>query len=113
MKNLTLQHEEANLAGKMAELDEEFKDFLSDLKFRRDFVDNDLKTFSPLDVVVDFEQRGLQKVREVSKSEMLNNEDGMRKLLANMLHQCRPGVLSDEDVEQLSGINGREVRGLA
>lgn len=112
MKNLTLQNEEANLAGKMAELDEEFKGFLSDLKFRRDFADNDLKTFSPLDVVVDFEQRGLQKVREVSRSEMLNNEDGMRKLLANMLQQCRPGVLSDEDVEQLSGINGREVRGL-
>ena len=110
MKNLTLPNE-ANLKNKMAELDEEFKDFLSGLRFRRDFVDNELKTFSPLDMVAGFEQRGLQRVHEVTKPEMQSNEDGMRKLLANMLHQCRPGSLSDEDVEQLSGINGREAVG--
>lgn len=111
MKDLTLPTNEASLKDKMAELDHEFKGFLGGLKFRKGLEDNSLKTFSPLDVVSDFEQRGLQRVKEVSKSEMLRNEDGMRKLLANMLQHCRPGVLSDEDVEQLSGINGREARG--
>lgn len=100
----------ANLKDKMAELDAEFKDYLSGLKFVKRFDDNDLKTFSPLDVVCHFEQRGLGKVHEVSKAEMKNNDDGLKKLLANMLQHCRPGVLTDDDVDQLSGINGREMR---
>jgi hypothetical protein len=83
---------------------------LSGLKFIKTFDDNELRTLSPLDVVRYFEQRGLDKVHEVSKSEMQNNDDGLKKLLANMLQHCRPGVLSDEDVDQLSGINGREMR---
>lgn len=111
MKNFMNQEmNPANLKDKMAELDKEFKDYLSDLKFVKRFDDNELKTFSPLDVICDFEQRGLDRVHEVSKAEMKNNEDGLKKLLANMLQHCRPGVLSDEDVDQLSGINGREMR---
>lgn len=102
---------EFNLTEKMAELDHEFKDFMQGLKFVKVYDDDRLQTYSPLEAVSDFEQRGIQKIREVNSDEMMNNEDGMRKLLANMLNHCRPGLLDQEDMEQLSGINGREARG--
>lgn len=106
-----MENEKPSLQEKLAEVDEEFKTFLNGLKFIKEFSETELHTFSPLDVVGSFQQRGLQRVREVGREEMVNNNDGMRKLLANMLHQCRPGMLSEDDVEQLSGINGREMRG--
>lgn len=95
------------LKEKMAEVDQEFSEFLADLTFTKS---HDLQTFSPLDAVQDFELRGLQRVEEVSRDEMMADDAGMRKLLANMLAQCKPGLLSQEDLEQLSGINGRDLR---
>ena len=73
---------------------------------------NDMKmrTFSPLNMVHDFTQRGINKVEEVSFDEMMANQEGMQKLLANMLAQCSPDSLSAEDTEFLSGINGRKAQ---
>ena len=99
----------SNLSTKLSQVDEEFKDFLSDLTHDNEHGSDKLTTFSPLDAVADFDKRGLQAIAEVSKDEMLADDNGMRKLLTNMLAQCRPGSLSDEDIAQLSGINGREV----
>lgn len=98
------------LSSKLAEVDDEFKDFLGALNFEREVGHDKLKTFSPLDAVADFEQRGIHAVREVSRDEMLANDQSMNKLLANMLKECRPGALSDEDLNLITGINGREVQ---
>jgi hypothetical protein len=104
-----MKNTELNLKEKLAVLDGEFKDFLQGLKYSKTFPGAELQTFSPVDALCDFEQHGLQKLREVSSEEIMQNEDGLKKLLANMLQHCRPGVLSNEDVDQLSGINGREI----
>ena len=114
MKLDKLNSKKANidLKSRFEALDVEFQDVMADLAFVKNLEsDTQMSTFSPLEVVEDFEQRGLQRVKEVSHDEMLNDDGGMRKLLANMLSQCRPGALSQDDVEQLSGINGREMRG--
>ncbi|OVE81337.1 hypothetical protein BVY03_03900 [bacterium K02(2017)] len=95
--------------NKLKAVDEEFKDFLNGLSFKKDIEHDKLKTFSPLDAVANFEQRGLQAVKEPSSEEMLANDIGFTKLLANMLAECKPGALSDDDLNQFSGINGREV----
>lgn len=96
--------------GKIEAIDMEFKEFLSSLTFKKSVgPEQNLTTFSPLDAVADFEFKGLQSIAEVSHSAMLDNNDGMRRLLANMMSQCRPGSLNDEDMEHLSGINGREM----
>lgn len=91
-------------------LDKQFNEFLQDLAQESIYEDNRLSTYRPVQITRCFEPKGLQRVREVSTQEMMDNSEGMRKLLANMLSQCRPGVLSDEDMEQMSGINGREMR---
>lgn len=101
--------ESSSLTSKLNAIDNEFKDFLSGLAFKREFGHDKLKTFSPIDAVEDFEMRGLSRVKEPSRNEMLSNEKGFNKLLANMLAQCQPGSLSDEDLIQITGINGREV----
>ena len=116
MKNQNIESAGAvgELTQKMSKLENEFRHFMAGLKYVHDFSDAEsddrLSTFSPLDVISTFEHRGLQRVAEVSPEEMMNNENGLKKLLANMLHQCRPDALSSEDVDQLAGINGREVR---
>lgn len=95
---------------KLKTIDVEFKEFLGSLTFKKSVgPEQNLTTFSPLDAVADFELKGLQGVAEVSHSDMLDNNDAMRRLLANMMAQCRPGSLNDEDIEHLSGINGREM----
>lgn len=99
----------SELNNRLSEVDAEFGDILSLLGVERDLNDGMLTTFSPLDALCDFEKQGLQAVPEVSKDEMFENNDAMKKLLANMLAQCSPGSLSDEDLVQISGINGREV----
>jgi len=96
----------SGLNDSLAAVDNEFKDFLGGLAFKKA---HGVSTYSPLDAVEGFEQRGLQQVREVSSKEMMKDGDALQKLLANMLAHCKPGQLSDEDLEQLSGINGREV----
>lgn len=100
-------HSELN--GKLMEIDNEFKDFLASLTHDKQFGPDKLKTFSPLDAVLDFQCEGLQAIAEVSKDEMMNDDNGMRKLLANMIGQCNPEALSEADLIQLSGINGRDV----
>lgn len=97
------------LDGKLMEIDNEFKDFLAGLTHDKHFGPDKLKTFSPLDAILDFECEGLQAVSEVGKDEMMNNDNGMRKLLANMIGQCNPDALSEADLIHLSGINGRDV----
>lgn len=99
-----------DLKSQFAELDRQFHEMLKDLNQDPTYEDNRLSTYNPLQIVCGFEQRGLQKMKEVSKEDMMSNSEGLRKLLANMLAQCRPGVLTNEDMEQLSGINGREMR---
>ena len=101
--------ESKSLNDKLATIDEEFKDYLSTLVFRRDFVEEDLRTFSPLNAVMDFEPRGLQAIEEVTREEMLQHDSAFHKLLANMLYHCKPGSLTADDVEQIAGINGREI----
>lgn len=101
-----------NLSSRLADVDEEFRDYLTGLSFRKEMAHEKLSTFSPLEAVEDFEMRGLFAIAEPTRDEMLANEQGFSKLLANMLNQCRPGALSQDDVEQLSGINGRELSGL-
>lgn len=96
--------------NKLKAIDVEFKEFLNSLTFKKSVgPEQHLKTFSPLDAVADFEFTGLQSIAEVSHRDMLDNGDGLRRLLANMMSQCRPGSLNDEDMEHLSGINGREM----
>ncbi len=97
------------LNGKLMEIDNEFKDFLASLTHDKHFGSDKLKTFSPLDAVLDFECQGLQAISEVNKDEMMNNDNGMRKLLANIIGQCNPDALSEADLIQLSGINGRDI----
>ena len=103
----------SELSGRLLEIDNEFKDFLAGLSHDKHFGPDKLKTFSPLDAVSDFQCDGLYSVGEVGKEEMMNNDNGMRKLLANMIAQCNPEALSEADLIQLSGINGRDIdRGL-
>lgn len=97
------------LGEKLTDIDLEFKDVLASLIYQEGIGHEKLKTFSPLDEVAHFELRGIQAVPEVKRDEMLANDEGFSKLLANMLNQCRPGALSDEDYTQISGINGREI----
>ena len=116
MKNDTLHERMAQLDGEFSQdaglnQDRDFKNFLEGLKFVRKFSEDQMATFSPLDVISDFEHRGLQRLSELSPDEMMGNESGLKKLLANMLQQCRPGSLTNDDVDQLSGINGREAQG--
>jgi hypothetical protein len=40
---------------------------------------------------------------------MMSDSNGFNKLLANMFAHCEPGTLSDEDINQISGINGRDI----
>jgi len=108
MKNLPKICTEG-LNQKLSKVDEEFKDFLGGLSFKKEGQHENLKTFSPLDSVADFEQRGIHAVSEVSHDEMLADDQAMNKLLANMLNVCQPGSLSEEDMNHISGINGREV----
>lgn len=106
---LKLIEVQSELNGKLIEIDNEFKYFLAGLTHDKHFGADKLKTFSPLDAVLDFQCEGLQAISEVSKDEMMNNDDGMRKLLANMIGQCNPDALSEADLIHLSGINGRDV----
>ena len=98
------------LNDKLSDIDNEFKDFLAGLTYQRQDLPDKLKTFSPLDAVADFEQTGLQAVPEITREEMLSQETSFNKLLANMLSQCKPDALSEDDYNQISGINGREVQ---
>lgn len=95
------------LKEQMDNLNVEFDEFLKELTFTKE---HDLRTFSPLDAVQSFELQGLQRISEPTRDEVLANDHGMRKLLANMLAHCQPGLLSEEDMEQLSGINGRQAQ---
>lgn len=95
-----------NLTEQMLAVETEFHNLLGQLTFKKE---HQLQTYSPLDAVQGFQFKGLQQVAEPTRNEMLENETGMHKLLANMLAHCRPGLLSQEDVDQLSGINGREM----
>lgn len=97
------------LDQRLADIDQEFKDFMGELVFKKEIGPENLKTFSPLDAVAGFSQKGLSALAEVNREEMIQNDDGFKKLLANMLGHCRPGALSDDDLEQISGINGREL----
>lgn len=102
--------EPMTLGMRLQAVDEEFKGYLHTLTFKKSLVLGDkLHTYSPLDAVMDFELRGISRVAEVDREGMMGNEMGMKKLLANMLAACQPGALSEEDVAQLSGINGREL----
>jgi hypothetical protein len=69
-----------------------------------------LGTFSPLNAVSEFTPRGIQAIEEISREEMLKQDRAFHKLLANMLYHCQPGALTDDDMEQISGINGRELQ---
>ena len=109
MENATKIEKKESLKEEFDRLNVEFKEFLRNLTSSGDIQDSHLSTYSPLDIVSEFEPRGLQTVREVSADEMLANESGLKKLLANMLSHCKPEALSKEDVEMLSGINGREM----
>lgn len=106
---MKVKNKKITLKFDMDALDLEFKDFLKQLSYEKFFEDNKLHTYSPLDEVGRFEQRGVQRVHEISRAEMLENSNGMKKLLANMLSQCKPDALTPEDVEHLSGINGRDL----
>lgn len=107
---MNITSKKSQLSQDIDAINVEFEDFLKAMGALKED-ENNLQTYSPLEMVHDFEQRGLQKIKEVSHDEMLNDDDGLRKLLANMLAQCKPGALSDTDIERLGGINGREVRG--
>lgn len=98
----------SELSRKILALNDEFRDYLANIFYTK-VVGGDKMTYSPLAAVLTFEQHGLQAVKEVSREEMFSDNDGMKKLLANMLSLCQPGSLSDEDMEHLSGINGREI----
>jgi hypothetical protein len=115
MKNIDANKIKLSLKGhtlkeQFAALDRQFNELLRDLDQEPLYEDNRLSTYRPVQIARCFEQKGLQRVREVSTQEMMDNSEGLRKLLANMLSQCRPGVLSQDDMEQMSGINGREMR---
>lgn len=107
MKN-TVSITSSELSRRILALNDEFRDYLANIFYAK-VVGSDKMTYSPLDAVNTFEQHGLQALKEVSREEMFNDNDGMKKLLANMLSLCQPGSLSQEDVEHLSGINGREI----
>jgi hypothetical protein len=107
MKNTISPLYSSELSRKILALNAEFRDFLASVVYTK--VIRGQKTYSPLDAISSFEQTGLQAIKEVSREEMFNNNDGIKKLLANMLSLCQPGSLSAEDVEHLSGINGREI----
>lgn len=98
----------SELSRKILALNDEFRDYLASIVYAK-VVGGDKVTYSPLDAISTFEQHGLQAVKEVSWEEMFDNNNGMKRLLANMLSLCQPGCLSDEDMEHLSGINGREI----
>lgn len=97
----------SELCARMMEIDVEFRDFLASMVYKKSV--GNISTYSPLDAVEEFKQDGLQAIREPNREEMLGDGDGMKKLLANMLALCQPGSLSEADMEQLSGINGREI----
>lgn len=86
-----------------------FTAYLQQMEYLKTFGQNELKTYSPLDQVGHFEQNVLQSIREVSQQEMISDTQAIKRLLANMLVHCQPGSLDAEDVQQLSGINGREI----
>ena len=87
----------------------EFGDVFQELVFNKGYSEEKLSTFSPLDSLDAVTKSSTARSGEVGREDMMANEAGMRKLLANMLQQCKPGLLSESDMEQLSGINGREV----
>lgn len=89
----------------MSQASGNFKDLLQQLSFQKEHL---LETYSPISALSQFELNQNTAEAEITPIEMQNNETGMRKLLANMLAQCKPGILSDDDMDQLSGINGRE-----
>lgn len=109
MEHMTKTEEKGSLKEEFDRLNIEFKEFLKNLTSAGEAQDSHLSTYNPLDIVSGFEPRGLQRVDEIDTDEMLANEKGLKKLLANMLSHCKPGTLNEEDVEILSGINGREV----
>ena len=102
--------ESLNLKDQFVALDQEFTEFLKELSHDPLYENTHLSTYNPLQIVKGFEPRGLQCVREIGTEEMMIDSGGMKKLLANMLSHCRPGALRDDDVEQMAGINGREMR---
>lgn len=95
-----------NLTEQMQAAENEFHTLLANLTFKKD---HQLQTYSPLDAVQGFQINAAKQTPEATRAEMIGNEMGMRKLLANMLAHCKPGLLSQDDVDQLSGINGREM----
>ncbi len=95
-----------NLTEQMNAAENEFHTLLAQLTFKKE---HQLQTYSPLDAVQGFQIKAEPQAAEATRAEMLDNEMGMRKLLANMLAHCKPGLLSQDDVDQLSGINGREM----
>ena len=97
------------LSEKLNQVDAEFKNMMSEFKVDRVYGHENMSTFSPLDAVCDFEHRGLQSVAEPTRDEMMADGEGFMKLMANMMAACKPGALSDEDLQQITGINGREV----
>lgn len=99
----------SSLSDQLSQVDDEFRSFMQDLSFKKEGLHDKLRTFSPLDAVESFEHKGIHAVAEVSRDEMLANENGFTRLLANMLAQCKPGALSDDDLNQITGINGREM----
>lgn len=109
MENATKIEKKGSLKEEFDRLHVEFKEFLKNLTSSGEIQDSHLSTYNPLDIVSGFEPRGLQRVDEIGTEEMLANEKGLKKLLANMLSHCKPDALNEEDVEILSGINGREV----
>lgn len=109
-KKTVLNLKKGDLKSQFEALELQFHNLLKEITVEPTYEDNRLSTYNPLEIVSGFEKQGLQKIKEVSRDEMLGNSEGLRKLLANMLSQCRPGALSREDVDQMTGINGREMR---
>jgi hypothetical protein len=74
-----------------------------------EFRPTELGPFSPLDALLDFVCDEASIVDEPDCRMMMRDEGGFRKLLANMFALCEPDALSEEDIQQLSGINGRDI----